>query len=71
MAWTYHCGNRSETTKKAVITWCYMKLGGKESWILISFIPSFAIAKITFYDTILTPEFGFPVFSGEMFYLVG
>ena len=48
-----------------------MKLGGKESWILISFIPSFAIAKITFYDTILTPEFGSPVFSGEMFYLVG
>lgn len=48
-----------------------MKLGGKESWIRISFIPSFAIAKITFYETILTPEFGFPVFSGEMFYLVG
>lgn len=47
-----------------------MKLGGKESWILISFIPSFAIAKITFYDTILTPEFGFAVFSGEMFYFV-
>ena len=47
-----------------------MKLGGKESWILNSFIPSLAIAKITFYDTILTPEFGFAVFSGEMFYLV-
>ena len=48
-----------------------MKLGGKKSWILISFIPSFAIAKIAFYDTILSPKFEFPVFSGEMFYLVG
>ena len=43
-----------------------MKLVGKGSWIFVSFIPSFAVAWITSYDTTLTCEFGVPAFSGKI-----
>ena len=43
-----------------------MNLVGKESWIFVSFIPSFAVAWITSYDTTIICEFGVPAFSGKI-----